>query len=510
MALTTQQSTHCNDCDGNHLPGEPHTTRPRPRNGGRHLAPKKTKSSARPQRQTASRRQAVTRPIVEPKAQAPTLPSAEELGTSAAALLQRTAGWARKVLRRTAASCRQWSTEAKRGLRDLIDLESLTLGADESRHVDKPEPPNRPEQSKHAARPTRPAPTSPASAPGSLKAQADTRMELVEKSAASRDHLLEVSVLESLGFFDPANEIVVTMGPMPTASPAEAAPAAPVPPAPGGRQLIPDIDLTSWRPHVIARSKLGKGRMSMTMIAVLSITLLALAVLTTNFLRAPAEQAARQEDTLAEAATQLEVALTGLEPVLENVTTDVAQATSTLISVDTAARDLFDAAALLGDDTEQQVLRQSAATLAERSLALESSVGDALNYRLVLNPLWKSPDLVGVVDPTSAAAEVAGWQTQLFDMVESLPTSTELSVHVEQVRGFVEGLEAWRVRYLDALSLGELTTAEAAVADLDGQLALLAQSGEDILSRLFDDAGAERSRILSDLALVSSTSGVSG
>ena len=509
MALTTQQSTHCNDCDGNHLPGEPHTTRPRPRNGGRHLAPKKTKSSARPQRETASRRQAVTRTIVEPKAKAPTLPSAEELGTSAEALLKRTAGWARKVVRRIVASCRQWSAEAKRGLRDLIDLESLTLGAEESRHVDKLEPRSQPVRSKHAALPT-PAPTNPALAPGSLKAQADTRMELVEKSAASRDHLLEVSVLESLGFFDPANEIVVTMGPMPTSSPAEAAPAAPVPPAPGGRQLIPDIDLTSWRPHVIARSKLGKGRMSMTMIAVLSITLLAVAVLTANLLRAPAEQAARQEDTLSEAATQLEIALTGLEPVLENVTTDVAQATSTLISVDTAARDLFDAAALLGDDTEQQVLRQSAATLAERSLALESSVGDALNYRLVLNPLWKSPGLVGVVDPTSAAAEVAGWQTQLIDMVESLPTSTELSVHVEQVRGFVEGLEAWRVRYLDALSLGDLTTAEAAVADLDGQLALLAQSGEDILSRLFDDAGAERSRILSDLALISSTSGISG
>jgi hypothetical protein len=335
-------------------------------------------------------------------------------------------------------------------------------------------------------------------------------MELVEKSAASRDHLLEVSVLESLGFFDPANEIVVTMGAMPTSYPAEAAPAAPVPSHPGGRQLIPDIDLMSWKPHVIARSKLGKGRISMTMITVLSITLLALAVITTNLLRAPAEQAARQEDTLAEAATQLAVALTGLEPVLANVTTDVAEATSTLISVDTAARDLFDAAALLGDDTEQQVLRQSAATLAERSLALESSVGDALNYRLVLGPLWKSPDLVGVVDPTSAAAAVATWQTQLIDMVESLPTSTELGVHVEQVRGFVEGLEAWRVRYLDALALRDLSTAEGAVADLDGQLALLAQSGEDILSRLFGDASAERSRILSDLESISNSIGVSG
>ncbi len=88
-------------------------------------------------------------------------------------------------------------------------------------------------------------------------------------------------------------------------------------------------------------------------------------------------------------------------------------------------------------------------------------------------------------------------------MVESLPTSTELGVHVEQVRGFVDGLEAWRVRYLDALALSDVATAEAAVADLDGQLALLAQSGEDTLSGLFEDARTERSRILSDLANIS-------
>lgn len=442
---------------------------------------------------------AASRPKVEAKDKGPSIPSAEELGTSAAALVRRVTARGRKVMQGTVKSCRQWWAETKRGLHDLIDLESLKLGADESRHVGRPEAPTRSVRSKHAARPT-PA-TVPTDAPPAHRAgKAEARLELVERGAAVREHLLEVSVLESLGFFDPANEIVVTMGSMPASYATEA---APVPQHPGGRQLIPDIDLTSWKPHVIARSKLGKGRFSTTTIAGLAITLLALAVITTNLLRAPAEEAARQEDTLAQTSTRLAVALTALEPVLANVTTDVAEASSTLISVDAAARDLFDAAALLGDDTEQQVLRQSAASLAERSLALESSVGDALNYRLVLNPLWNSPDLVGVVDPTSAAAAVATWQTQLADMAESLPSSTELAVHVDQVRGFVEGLEAWRIRYLDALSLADSATAEAAVADLDGQLALLAQSGEDILSGLFDDASAERSRILSDLATIS-------
>ena len=504
MALTTQQSIHCNDCNGNHLPGEPHTFRPRPRNGGRHLAPKKNGLPARPRRQAAPRRLAA-RPKVEPRAKKPSLPSAEDLGTSAAQLLKRSGNAGRNLVRGTARSWRQWWTETKKGLHDLIDLESLTSAAEESRHVDKTTSPNRPVRSRHAAPPVdRLGPTQMSATAKTVPGQ--TRLEITDRGTASREHLLEVSVLESLGFFDPANEIVVTTGPISLhvpEGPGPAAPTAPVPkPRPGGRSLIPDIDLTSWRPHVIARSKLGKGRYSTMMITVLSVTLLILAVVAVNLLRAPAEQVARQENTLAQASTGLAVALSGLEPVLANVTVDVAEATSTLISVESAARDLFDAAALLGDDPEQQVLRQSAASLAQRSMALESSVGDALNYRRVLDPLWDSPDLVGVVDPTDAAAEVAAWQARLVNMVASLPDTSQLGAHVDQVRRLVEGLDAWRVRYLDALSVDDLATAEAAVADLDGQLALLAQSGEDVLSGLFADASTERSRIVSDLAAI--------
>ena len=505
MALTTQQSIHCNDCDGKHLPGEPHVPQPRPRNGGRHLAPKKAGSLARPRRQAAPRRLA-PRPKVEPQAMKLSLPSAEDLGTSAAHLLKKMITGGRNLVRGTARSWRQWWSQTKKGLHDLIDLESLTSAAEESRHVEKAVRPARPSRSRHAAPPVgRPGPTRVATAPKAVPGQ---NLEVTDRGASSREHLLEVSVLESLGFFDPANEIVVTTGPITVRLQEEAgAPASattvPVPkPWPEGRSLIPDIDLLSWRPRVIARSKLGKGRYSTMMITILSVTLLILAVVVANLLRAPAEQVVREENTLTEASTGLAVALSGLEPVLADVTADVAEATSTLISVESAARGLFEAAALLGDDPEQQVLRQSAAGLAQRSMALESSVGDALNYRRVLDPLWDSPDLVGVAEPTEAAAAIAAWQARLGDMVASLPDTSELEAHVDQVRRFAEGLDGWRVRYLDALSLSDLTTAEGAVADLDGQLALLAQSGEDVLSGLFADASTERSRIVDDLAAI--------
>ena len=501
MALTTQQSTHCNDCNGNHLPSEPHALGARPRNGGRHLAPKRTKSPPRPNRQAAPRRLAPSAKL-EPKVKKPPLPSAEELGTSAAQLLKRLGQAGRNAVRGTARSWRQWWMETKKGLHDLIDLESLTSTPEESRHVEKVARPTRPQRSRHAAPSVdRPGPTQ--MSPTAEAAPDQSRLE--DRGTASREHLLEVSVLESLGFFDPANEIVVTTGPVSVHLPEEAAAVAPTAvskPQARGRSLIPDIDLGSWRPHVIARSKLGKGRYSTMMITILSVTLLILAVVVANLLRAPAEQVARQENTLTEAATRLTVALSGLESVLANVTADVGEATSTLISVESAARGLFDAAALLGEDPEQQVLRQSAAGLAQGSMALESSVGDALNYRRVLDPLWESPDLAGVVDPTDAAAEIAAWQARLVDLVDSLPDTSQLEAHVAQVRRFVEGLDGWRVRYLDALSMSDQATAEASVADLDGQLALLAQSGEDVLTALFDDASTERSRILSDLGAI--------
>ena len=499
LALTSQRSAHCTDCDGKHLPGEPHISRTRPRNGGRHLAPKTAKPAAGPGRRADSQRETPPKATAAPRgvnAKTTRVPrqTAEELGTSTAHFLRTVGKRGRRIVRGIALSCQQWLIETKRGLRDLVDLESLKLGAEESRHVDK---------AIRSIRSTTPEGMNrPVSEPGQgAPGHSPSQVDVLSRSDANREHLLEVSVLESLGFFDPIHEIVVTMGSTETS---DVAKRAPVPaPQTGGRQLIPDVDLKGWKPHVIARSKLGKGRFSTTMIAVLAITLLIMAVIATNLFRAPAEEAALEEDTLAQASTQLAITLEGLEPVLADVTADVADATSNLMSVDSAARDLFEAAALLGSDPEQQVLRQSAASLAQRSLALETTIGDALNYRMVLNPLWNSPDLAGVVDPTDAAAEVAAWQARLADMVESLPTSQELGVHVEQVRAFVDGLDDWRVRYLDALSVSDFPGAEAAVADLDGQLGLLAQSGEEILSGLFERAGTERSRILADIPALS-------
>jgi len=488
---------YCNDCRRSHVPGEHRANRSVGRTGGRHLAPKKSRPTNRPK--TATSRREITARVDRPVgASKPARPTAEQLGTQTANFIRRVGKRGKTALDQFLLSCRVWGSEARKGFTEIVDLTSaIPDGSQPVRHRRR----QRAEQEYAIG-------AQPKSSTA-LVSVAASSVGVIEHSPLSRQHLLEVSVLESLGFYDPDSALAVTVtdskpdsptghmvlnAPAPTPSP-EVKPDR-------RRSLIPDIDLFNWKPHVIARSKLGHGRISSTTIVVLSLTLVVLVALVAGLLRAPGRQAAQEGQQVTDQVAELTAALTGLDPVLADATTDVAEATPLLIAIDTSARNLFDAASELGDDPEQAVLRQSATSVAQRALDLETLVGDSLSYRLVLNPLWRSPELQGLIDPTQAAAAIATWQAQLGDMIEALPVSAELSTHVEQVRAFVDGLEDWRVDYMDALATEDLAGAEAAVADLEGQLALLAQSGEETLSAIFADAGSERRRLLADLASI--------
>jgi hypothetical protein len=488
---------YCNDCRRSHVPGDHRASRSESRPGGRHLASKKSRptnrtKTATPRRETTAR---VDRPVVATK---PERPTAEQLGTQTANFIRRIGKRGKTALDQFLLSCRVWGTEARKGFTEIVDLTSVIPdGSQPVRH--------RRIQTAEKTYATAAQPES-SNAPVSASSVA-----VIEHSPLSRQHLLEVSVLESLGFYDPESAIAVTVSDTTqVSSTGHMVLNAPAPPPSSEvkpdhrRSLIPDIDLSNWKPHVIARSKLGQGRISSTTIVVLSLTLVVLVAMVAGLLRAPGRQAVQEGRQVTDQVAELTAALTGLDPVLADATTDVAEATPLLIAVDSSARNLFDAASELGDDPEQAILRQSATSVAQRALDFETLVGDSLSYRLVLNPLWRSPELQGLIDPTQAAAAIATWQAQLGDMIEALPVSAELSTHVEQVRAFVNGLEDWRIDYMDALAVEDLAEAEAAVADLEGQLALLAQSGEETLTAIFADAGSERRRLLADLASIAS------
>ena len=294
-------------------------------------------------------------------------------------------------------------------------------------------------------------------------------------------------MLESLGFYSDDSALVVTVAePYPPGI-------APSLPAPDSRSQVPDLDIGGWRPHVIARSKLGGGRLSSAAIIGLSITLVALVAMIASLLRGPGETAARQSNQLADVATELAASLSRLDAVMAAPTGEVAESTSLLLDVDRSARDLFDVAASLPEDNAS---RQAAIGAAQSALAMETALGDALSYRVILQPLWDSPVLAGVTDSTEAASMIATWQVELADMVESFPNSPPLDEHIGQVTGFVAGFDEWRARYLDALTAGDVAKADAAEADLEGQLALLAQAGEETLGAVFAAADSERGRLI--------------
>ncbi len=139
---------------------------------------------------------------------------------------------------------------------------------------------------------------SPANASGGLEprhSSSSTAVGLLERPEAGS---IELSMLETLGFYSDSDEMVVTI--------TEATPPgiAPTLPAPSSRSQVPDLEITGWRPHVIARSKLGRGRVSSFTIVGLTLSLIILVALVASLLQAPAATTARQTSELSDVGHQ--------------------------------------------------------------------------------------------------------------------------------------------------------------------------------------------------------------
>jgi hypothetical protein len=456
--------TYCTSCQVDHAPGEHQQslhTKASSR-GGRHLAPKSKRQPQRPALPKRKPRGGHRLPKDPVSADVPkaAFPTAEEMGSTTAAVLRGVRTKTGQGISTVVSALRQWGSEAATGLREAIDVGGFST--DDSK-----------------ARPKR------LSTP-------DAQSERIQRAGAvgvleRGDPGIELSMLESLGFYTDDSALVVTV-----AEPV-APGIAPTLGVPDSRSQVPDLDIGGWRPHVIARSKLGGGRLSSTAIIGLSVTLIVLMAMIASLLRAPAQTAARQDNQLAGAATELVASLSRLDAVMATPTGEVAESTSLLLDVDRSARDLFDLAASLPEDNAS---RQAAIGAAQSALAMETALGDALSYRVILQPLWNSPALSGVTDSTEAASMLASWQVELASMAESFPNSPPLDNHITQVSNFIAGFDEWRVRYLDAVTAGDSAKAGAAEADLEGQLALLAQAGEETLGAVFTAADAERARLL--------------
>ncbi|HEY7582442.1 MAG TPA: hypothetical protein VIB78_02360, partial [Acidimicrobiia bacterium] len=127
-------------------------------------------------------------PKATPETSRPTFPTAEELGSSTAALFRGMSAKTGQGITSVVSALRQWGSEASSGLREAIDIGGLS--------TDENKTPSRNASSHEAERPPR------ATAVGVLDRH-------------QSDQGLELSMLESLGFYSDDSSLVVTVAETP-------------------------------------------------------------------------------------------------------------------------------------------------------------------------------------------------------------------------------------------------------------------------------------------------------
>ncbi|HKX74110.1 MAG TPA: hypothetical protein VJR05_01865 [Acidimicrobiia bacterium] len=331
------------------------------------------------------------------------------------------------------------------------------------------------------------APTRPPAGPpsGAAPTMAVAGVGVMEYTTM-REPLMEVSMLESLGFYDAGNTMVVSLAPhhpapLPLPTPRVTAPSS-------SRQLIPDLELEGWKPHVIARSKLGRGSFRATSVGIAGLIGFCVLVLVISLVRGPEAATTVHRQAMATSAQSMALALQDLAEALAPDDPAAIDATAPLAAIDVAARDLFLASTQLEPNDE---LRAEATAISRQALDLEGRVTEALSYRLVLAPFWHSPGLDQVTDAPTAAAALAPWQAQMTEVVASLPTGSVVSDHVRLVRAFVAEFSTWAKDYLDALAASDEARSQELLVKLEGDLAHLAQTEHDTISGILNGARHE-------------------
>jgi hypothetical protein len=237
---------------------------------------------------------------------------------------------------------------------------------------------------------------------------------------------------------------------------------------PAREQLVPDVPLSGWLPHVIARRKLGgRGVNPIALWGSLALVLSLLVLLVAG--REPADSGVRLSD-----ATQ--TLLAALDETRANALSgpevwSVAEATTGLLHLESAARQLFDMAGQL--DNRDLLLREETASIAADALDLGRLIGDDWTYRLAVRPVLDKPELPLAGDPVELAELLASWQILITDSVSKVAPPSHYSEHFTEVQRHLAGFDRWRISYLDAIASGDFAGASARVEQLETAISQL-------------------------------------
>lgn len=252
-----------------------------------------------------------------------------------------------------------------------------------------------------------------------------------------------------------------------------------------------------WKPHVIARRKLGGSRVRM--LAVVAGLLAAIAVLglTWFLVQRPSQIAEESLGSLRVEANTLMETMPALRTLAltvgEDDAPDLAAASDITLTAESAARSVFTGA---GDIDASEAVREAAVGGASRVLDATSRINRLVAFRLTAEDALIAPDLppTPTVDDLSQVTEdVAAWRSGVVAGLDSLP-ATALESTREQIDTWVAAFDTWQVDYLDAVREGDTNLTRSLRSSQEEQIAALRSRLREDLST----AGQEIARELDD------------
>lgn len=262
--------------------------------------------------------------------------------------------------------------------------------------------------------------------------------------------------------------------------------------------------LADWKPSSTSQ-RLSKGDFRWTVVlGMLVVFASAIAFVYRGYQR-PLEEATAARAAVAADANDLSDALSGVAEVVSLLATPQIGNigySSFLQASDDAARDLLASSSGLMQANAPD--RAAAADVAGMALDASRMTGNAIAYRLALEPALTLPGLEtdpGLIDLVAATEEFRVWWARFDEIVATLPQGVAPDV-TDSSTALLAELASWQSGYVDALRVEDGLAAAAVLADLQAELdeirsGLLVSSkalSTEVLARL--DNASQRLRSL--------------
>lgn len=310
--------------------------------------------------------------------------------------------------------------------------------------------------------------------------------------------------MELLGFYDEPYQVAVHHPPKRRRSRPVVVQNAPVRPSLTADSRVSQLWETTeidesalewWKPHVVARRKLGGRSVRMSSVGWAAVACVVALSFAWYLIGRPAQMAEESRGVLRHEAATLVATLPNLESVATAVGNreppDLSETTALVLDAESAARAVFGRAGSL-EGMEREAGVGAAATVLE----VTARVNRLIAYRLAAEGALIAPDLPsspGETDLPAATEAVTAWRAEVETAVAELPPGV-VPEHLHGLQVWLDGLDEWQARYVDGIRQEDAGAMQQALEELDGQLAGL---HDDLLARL-EEAGGELVAQLAD------------